>query len=210
MQGFNMGRYVPPEVEGTTTGNRLHGRRAPGAGPSPTVRFEMPFAVWCGTCPQPTLIGQGVRFNAEKRRVGSYHSTPVWAFCMRHADCGGAIEVRTDPQNTAYVVVAGGKRRDHGDDGDGEGPRQAALWIAPRGQTASKRRDQPAAVQGREGGRPETRRPRLGARLQVSRRPGSLSARFPRRRQACVFAASVAWSQEKTDRVDVKRRAAPR
>ncbi|KAF7536628.1 hypothetical protein G7054_g4380 [Neopestalotiopsis clavispora] len=116
MQGFNMGRYVPPDLEGTVSGNKLHkkhplGSRASKPG-SLTVRFEMPFAVWCGTCPKPTIIGQGVRFNAAKSRVGSYYSTPIFAFRMRHADCGGAIEVRTDPQNTAYVVTEGGHRRD--------------------------------------------------------------------------------------------------
>ncbi|UNI18202.1 Protein saf4 [Purpureocillium takamizusanense] len=125
MQGFNMGRYVPPDLEGTTTGNRLHGkkqRRPPSttstssSAPAPTVRFEMPFAVWCASCPKPTLIGQGVRFNAQKRRAGAYLSTPVWSFRFRHADCGGAIEIRTDPQNTAYVVVEGGMRRDTGED----------------------------------------------------------------------------------------------
>ncbi|KAI1504740.1 CWC16 protein [Biscogniauxia marginata] len=125
MQGFNMGRYVPPDVEGTISGNKLHGKHALGSRASKlrtqgalTVRFEMPFGVWCGSCAQPTLIGQGVRFNAEKRKVGNYHSTPVYSFRMRHADCGGAIEIRTDPQNTAYVVVEGGKRRDTGEDNE--------------------------------------------------------------------------------------------
>ncbi|KAI1490284.1 hypothetical protein F5X96DRAFT_694797 [Biscogniauxia mediterranea] len=125
MQGFNMGRYVPPDVEGTTSGNKLHGKHALGARASKlrthgalTVRFEMPFGVWCGTCAAPTLIAQGVRFNAEKRRVGHYHSTPVFSFRLRHPDCGGTIEIRTDPANTAYVVVEGGKRRDMGQDDD--------------------------------------------------------------------------------------------
>ncbi|KAI2628531.1 DUF455 domain protein [Hypoxylon sp. NC1633] len=129
MQGFNMGRYVPPDVEGTTTGNKLHKKRPPGysrrdgdGAPQQTVRFEMPFAVWCAHCPKPTLIGQGVRFNAAKRRLGSYHSTPVFAFRMRHADCGGAIEIRTDPANTTYVVSEGGRRRDLGDDSSPAAP----------------------------------------------------------------------------------------
>jgi coiled-coil domain-containing protein 130 len=76
----------------------------------------MPFAVWCATCTPETIIGQGVRFNATKTRVGAYHSTPVWAFRMRHADCGGEIEVRTDPAAGDYVVAAGGRRRDYGAD----------------------------------------------------------------------------------------------
>lgn len=118
-----MGRYVPPEHEGTTSGNALHRKHALGARASKlrtdgalTVRFEMPYAAWCATCPQPTLIGQGVRFNAEKRPAGRYHTTPIWSFRFRHAACGGAIEMRTDPQNTAYVVVSGATRRDTGED----------------------------------------------------------------------------------------------
>ncbi|PNY26858.1 Uncharacterized protein TCAP_03219 [Tolypocladium capitatum] len=113
MQGFNMGRYVPPDLEGTTTGNKLHNKRPAS---TPTVRFEMPFAVWCASCPKPTLIGQGVRFNAEKRRAGAYHTTPIWNFRIRHADCGGALEIQTDPRNTAYVVLRGGTRRDTGEE----------------------------------------------------------------------------------------------
>lgn len=128
MQGFNMGKYVPPDLEGTTSGNKLHGKHALGGRASKlasqgilTVRFEMPYAVWCSTCPKPTIIGQGVRFNAAKQKVGAYHSTPIWSFKMRHAACGGEIEIRTDPANTAYVVVAGGKKRDTGEDQVHEG-----------------------------------------------------------------------------------------
>ncbi|TRX92138.1 hypothetical protein FHL15_007005 [Xylaria flabelliformis] len=125
MQGFNMGRYVPPDVEGTISGNALNKKHALGARASKlrtegilTVRFEMPFGVWCGTCSKPTIIGQGVRFNAEKKKVGAYHSTPIWSFRMRHTDCGGVIEIRTDPANAEYVVTEGGTRRDTGDDKD--------------------------------------------------------------------------------------------
>ncbi|KAK0708262.1 CWC16 protein [Lasiosphaeris hirsuta] len=123
MQGFNMGRYVPPDQDGLVSGNALNKKHPLGARAAKlasqgvlTVRFEMPFAVWCGHCPKPTIIGQGVRFNAAKKRVGSYHSTPIWAFTMRHAACGGEVEVRTDPQHTAYVVAAGGRKRDTGAD----------------------------------------------------------------------------------------------
>lgn len=109
-----MGRYVPPDVEGTVSGNQLHNKRHPiGSSAAPqTVRFEMPFPVWCGTCARPTIIGQGVRFNATKRRVGHYHSTPIFSFTFRHADCGGELEVRTDPAATEYVVSRGGRRRE--------------------------------------------------------------------------------------------------
>nr|OQO23527.1 hypothetical protein B0A51_09791 [Rachicladosporium sp. CCFEE 5018] len=118
MQGFNMGRYHPPDAPSTNP-NTLHRRRAPGTlskSGTQTVRFEMPFAVWCSTCPKPTLIPQGVRFNAEKKKVGMYFSTPIWEFRMKHNICGGAVDIRTDPKTTQYLVVSGGKARDYGED----------------------------------------------------------------------------------------------
>ncbi|KAF3762003.1 DUF572-domain-containing protein [Cryphonectria parasitica EP155] len=124
MQGFNMGRYVPPEHEGVLSANQASGKGyALGARASKlrtegviTVRFEMPFAVWCDHCrPHPQIIGQGVRFNAEKKKIGNYYSSPIFSFRIRHAVCGGVIEVRTDPKNTAYVVVSGGRKRDTGE-----------------------------------------------------------------------------------------------
>jgi coiled-coil domain-containing protein 130 len=118
MQGFNMGRYVPPDLEGTTSGNRLNKKRAPGAlrkDGTQTVRFEMPFAVWCHTCSPHAIIGQGVRFNAEKKKIGYYFSTPIWQFRIKHAACGGVLEIKTDPKETAYVVTDGGKARDYGE-----------------------------------------------------------------------------------------------
>ncbi|CRG90794.1 Coiled-coil domain-containing protein 130 [Talaromyces islandicus] len=133
MQGFNMGRYVPPDQEGLTTGNKLAGKHALGARArhlqtrgALIVRFEMPFAIWCTNCkPHETIIGQGVRFNAEKKKVDSYYSTPIYSFRMKHTACGGWIEIRTDPKNTAYVVTEGARKRDTGDDKetDGDGPK---------------------------------------------------------------------------------------
>ncbi|KAH8887538.1 DUF572-domain-containing protein [Thozetella sp. PMI_491] len=128
MQGFNMGRYVPPDQEGVKSGNALHKKHPLGArasklgsqGGGLTVRFEMPFAIWCSTCPKETIIGQGVRFNAEKKKTGNYYSTPIYTFRMRHTACGGTIEIRTDPQSTAYVVVSGAKKRDTGEAKDGD------------------------------------------------------------------------------------------
>ena len=117
-----MGRYVPPEHEGLVSANKLAGKHALGARARKsgqgilTVRFEMPFSVWCNHCPKPTIIGQGVRFNAEKKKVGNYYSTPIFSFRMKHSVCDGWIEIRTDPKNTAYIVTEGGKKKDSGED----------------------------------------------------------------------------------------------
>lgn len=119
-----MGRYVPPDLEGVVAFNSASGKgHALGARASKlksdgilTVRFESPFAIWCTNCDPEQIIGQGVRFNAEKKKVGNYHSTPIWSFRFKHTVCGKWIEVRTDPKNTEYVVVQGGRRRDAGVD----------------------------------------------------------------------------------------------
>lgn len=108
------------------SGNQLHGKHALGARANKisqgilTVRFEMPYPIWCSTCPKPTVIGQGVRFNAEKKKVGNYFSSPIYSFRMKHTACGGWIEIRTDPKNTAYVVTEGAKKRDLGDEKEGD------------------------------------------------------------------------------------------
>lgn len=124
MQGFNMGRYVPPELEGTVSFNAASGKgHALGARARKlqsegilTVRFECPFAIWCTHCSPEQIIGQGVRFNAEKKKVGNYFSTPIWSFRFKHTVCGGWLEVHTDPKNAEYLVVEGGRRRDTGVD----------------------------------------------------------------------------------------------
>ncbi|OKP02396.1 Coiled-coil domain-containing protein 130 [Penicillium subrubescens] len=117
-------RYVPPDQEGVTSANKLAGKHPLGARArhlhttgALIVRFEMPFAIWCTNCkPNETIIGQGVRFNAEKKKIGNYYSTPIYSFRMKHTTCEGWIEIHTDPKNTAYVVVEGARKRDTGED----------------------------------------------------------------------------------------------
>jgi coiled-coil domain-containing protein 130 len=113
MQGFNMGRYIPPaSLDRSLSSKPIHGFNEGASRPSqPTIRFEMPFDIWCTTCKPEALIPQGIRFNAEKKTVGKYYSTPIFSFRMKHGACGGTIEIRTDPQSREYVVHEGGRRR---------------------------------------------------------------------------------------------------
>ncbi|USP79429.1 hypothetical protein yc1106_06703 [Curvularia clavata] len=123
MQGFNMGRYYPPDASNPPSfNNNSHplGKRANKISQGIlTVRFELPFAVWCDHCTPPAIIGQGVRFNAEKKKIGNYYSTPIWSFRMKHSACGGWWEIQTDPKNSEYKVVEGARRRDYGPSGTG-------------------------------------------------------------------------------------------
>lgn len=51
-----------------------------------------------------------MRFNAEKKQIGMYHSTRIWSFRMRTPCCQGTIEIHTDPKNAEYVIVSGARR----------------------------------------------------------------------------------------------------
>eukprot|EP01025_Chloroclados_australasicus_P052353 TRINITY_DN6100_c1_g1_i2.p2 TRINITY_DN6100_c1_g1~~TRINITY_DN6100_c1_g1_i2.p2 ORF type:complete len:281 (-),score=18.16 TRINITY_DN6100_c1_g1_i2:982-1824(-) len=72
------------------------------------VRFEMPFNIWCQKCEE--MIAKGVRFNAEKKQIGSYFSTKIWSFRMTH-HCGCVIDIHTDPKNTKYVIKEGAREK---------------------------------------------------------------------------------------------------
>ena len=74
-----------------------------------TIRFELPFNAWCTSC--RNLLGKGVRFNADKRCVGAYHSTKIWSFSMRTPCCGNELEIHTDPAGCAYVIVKGAEQK---------------------------------------------------------------------------------------------------
>lgn len=145
MQGFGSGRA--PNFD-----NKLHRGHIPGRirkDGAAVVRFEMPFAVWCHHCRPYAIIGQGVRFNAEKKKVGYYYSTPIWSFRMRHPACGQYLEIRTDPKNTAYVVTEGGKARDYGDTQDRVREGDGGIPILTTAEREARREDAFAALEGR-------------------------------------------------------------
>lgn len=114
MQGFN--KYYPPEYDGKKTANQLAGKNHPLGNRASkikqgilTVRFEAPFDISCSKCERN--IAQGVRFNAAKKKVGNYYTTPIWSFLVKCPSCSNPIDIRTDPQATSYTVETGGKRR---------------------------------------------------------------------------------------------------
>lgn len=59
------------------------------------IRFEMPYNIWCEGC--NNHIGMGVRYNAEKTKVGMYYSTPVYQFKMKCHLCDNHFVIKTDP-----------------------------------------------------------------------------------------------------------------
>lgn len=114
MQGYN--RYIPPHYDGRRSLNSLagksHGLGNRGRKASQgilIVRFEAPFDIICEKC--SVSMAQGVRFNAEKKKVGFYYSTPLWSFKVKCKECANQIDIRTDPQNARYLIESGAKER---------------------------------------------------------------------------------------------------
>lgn len=74
------------------------------------IRFEMPYNIWCGGC--NNHIGMGVRYNAEKSKVGNYYTTPIYKFRMKCHLCDNHFEIQTDPKNHDYVILEGARRKE--------------------------------------------------------------------------------------------------
>lgn len=97
-------QYYPPSYDPKehTSLNSLHGKHALGDRARKLdkgiliVRFELPYNIWCDGC--NNHIGQGVRYNAEKSKVGMYYTTPIWNFRCKCHLCQSWFEIRTDPQ----------------------------------------------------------------------------------------------------------------
>ncbi|XP_050678696.1 coiled-coil domain-containing protein 130 homolog isoform X2 [Leptidea sinapis] len=75
------------------------------------IRFEMPYNIWCDGC--KNHIGMGVRYNAEKTKIGMYYSTPIYQFRMKCHLCDNHFEIKTDPGNLDYVIVSGARRQEN-------------------------------------------------------------------------------------------------
>ncbi|VDP03774.1 unnamed protein product [Soboliphyme baturini] len=74
------------------------------------IRFEMPFNVWCEGC--SNHVGMGVRYNAEKKKVGMYYTTPIYEFRMKCHLCPNHFVIRTDPKKFDYELVSGLRRQE--------------------------------------------------------------------------------------------------
>jgi coiled-coil domain-containing protein 130 len=74
------------------------------------IRFEMPYNIWCEGCGQH--VGMGVRYNAEKTKVGMYYTTPVYQFRMKCTACPNHYVIKTDPGALDYEIVSGARRQE--------------------------------------------------------------------------------------------------
>lgn len=73
------------------------------------VRFEMPFNIWCLKC--ENHIGMGVRYNAEKSKVGQYYSSPIYKFKMKCHLCDNHFEIQSEPSKFDYMILSGARKQ---------------------------------------------------------------------------------------------------
>eukprot|EP00019_Armaparvus_languidus_P001335 CAMPEP_0168596500 /NCGR_PEP_ID=MMETSP0420-20121227/10053_1 /TAXON_ID=498008 /ORGANISM="Pessonella sp." /LENGTH=278 /DNA_ID=CAMNT_0008633067 /DNA_START=82 /DNA_END=918 /DNA_ORIENTATION=+ len=73
------------------------------------IRYEMPFNVWCLGC--NNHIGRGVRYNAEKKCVGKYHSTRIFEFRMKCHLCDNYLVMQTDPEGRGFKCISGVRQK---------------------------------------------------------------------------------------------------
>eukprot|EP00039_Didymoeca_costata_P007502 m.100611 g.100611 ORF g.100611 m.100611 type:complete len:317 (+) comp13714_c0_seq9:152-1102(+) len=114
-------KYYPPDWdpskgslntyhgEGWRNGSATVNGRAGAARGITIIRFEMPWSIWCTGC--NSHIGRGVRYNAEKNRVGKYYTTTLWSFSMKCHMCNSKMVIETDPKNDDYKIIEGARRR---------------------------------------------------------------------------------------------------
>ena len=55
--------------------------------------------------------GMGVRYNAEKTKIGNYFTTFIFLFRFKCHLCPNYIEIKTDPEKAEYVIVSGARKR---------------------------------------------------------------------------------------------------
>lgn len=71
--------------------------------PLPPSVLAQTFTQYSGTC--NNHIGMGVRYNAEKKKIGNYYSTPIFSFRCKCHLCDGWFEIQTDPQVRSFIQL---------------------------------------------------------------------------------------------------------
>ena len=75
-------------------------------------RIELPFNIWCGGCGRH--IAKNVRFNSEKKQIGSYYRTPIFEFIFSCPSCSQIIKMQSNPKDANYKISFGAKEKIEG------------------------------------------------------------------------------------------------
>lgn len=97
--------YVPPDFDPSRVGRRSKPHNG-----QHDVRFMLPMSIQCSNCGD--YMFQGTKANGRKELCYGefYLDIPVYRFYIHCKNCYSEITIKTDPQNTDYIVEHGATR----------------------------------------------------------------------------------------------------